>query len=410
MKYGLIGEKLGHSLSQPIHDAIGLYEYRLCPLPKEDLEDFLIRRDFLGINVTIPYKKDVIPFCKKLSEEAFLCGAVNTIVNRDGELFGANTDFLGLKALIQKADVSIEGKNVLILGTGATSGTALALCRSMGAKKVERVSRSGKDGSIDYQSAQKRSDTQVIVNTTPCGMYPNMGKSPIDLAPFPLLEGVVDAVYNPLQTQLVLDAKKRGIKALGGLYMLVAQAVFSAVIWTQREDLTEKIDPIYEDLIKKTQNVVLIGMPGAGKTTLGQALAKALGKTFFDSDDEIVKSAGLLIPEIFAKEGEEGFRNREEEAILSLSGKQGAVIATGGGAILRDSNVDHLKGNGRLVFLDAPLDSLLSTSSRPLSSTPADLKRRYEERYDLYRAVCDFCIPVTRSVEDNLGKIQKEIV
>ncbi len=410
MKYGLIGETLGHSMSVPIHTRLGLYEYCLCPLKQEELDLFLRRRDFSGINVTIPYKKAVIPYCTKLSREAELCGAVNTIVHRDGELFGYNTDFLGLKALTEKLGVDVREKNVLILGSGGTAGTARALCRHLGASRIDMVSRSGKDGCISYEAAIQKTDTQVIFNTTPCGMFPNMGKSPIDLAYFPRLFAVLDAVYNPLQSQLVLDAKKRGIKAMGGLYMLVSQAIFSAVIWTGRQDLTEQIDPIYEAMFKTMQNIVLVGMPGVGKTTLGKKLAEKLGKTFFDSDEEIVKQAGISIPEIFARDGEKGFRDLEEEVISALSAKQNALLATGGGAVLRQANVDHLKGNGILIFLDAPPETLLATSNRPLSSTPAALHQRYEERYDRYCSVCDIHVSVTRDVEENLAKIWEKII
>ncbi len=409
MKYGCIGEKLGHSFSAVIHSQIGLYEYVLSPLAKEELHSFMEKRDFLGINVTIPYKKDVIPYLSEISDGARLCGAVNTVVNRDGVLYGFNTDFSGMKSLLQKGGIDVEGKKVLILGTGGTSGTALALCRSLGAERVERVSRTGKDGCLTYGELKHRKDTQVIINTTPCGMFPNMGSSPVSLDLFSLLEGVADAVYNPLNSQLILDAKKRSLPAIGGLYMLVAQAVFAAQIFTGREELISRIDPIYTSLLREKENLVLVGMPGVGKSTLGKELARRLGKEFVDSDPEIEKEAGMTIPEIFALEGEEGFRNRESRVIRSLSERQGLVIATGGGAILRRENVDLLSGNGTVIFLDAPLSALVATSTRPLSSNPQDLKKRYEERYDLYRKAAHIHIPVSRNVEENLKAIQKEL-
>lgn len=409
MKYGLLGEKLGHSFSAIIHARLGLYEYELCPVEKEDFPLFMERRAFSGINVTIPYKKDVIAYCKEISPEAALCGAVNTIVNRNGELFGFNTDILGLQALMEKVGVSLSGKNVLILGSGGTSGTALSLCQKMGAGRVQRVSRTGKGESLTYKEALACRDTQVIINTTPCGMYPQIDASPIDLDAFPRLEAVVDAVYNPLNSQFVLEGKKRGIPSVGGLFMLVAQAVYAAGIFTGTKDLEARIDSIYEELLKEKQNVVLIGMPGSGKSTIGRALAERLGKEFVDSDEQIVKAAGVSIPEIFAKEGETAFRDRESQVIGELSIRQGAVIATGGGAVLREKNLALLRGNGVLVFLDAPLESLRATADRPLSSDFAALKQRYEERYEIYCRAANYRIPVSRNVEENVSAMIKEL-
>jgi len=410
MKCGCIGEKLGHSFSKVIHEKLGLYEYELWPLEKKALSDFMTRCEFDGINVTIPYKKDVIPYLKEMSEEARLCGAVNTVVNRAGELFGFNTDFLGMRAMLEKGGIELCGKNVLILGTGGTSSTALKLAESLGAKRVERVSRSGKNGALTYEEALQRKDTEILLNTTPCGMFPNMGTSPVDLDQFPQLSGVADAVYNPLKSQLVLDAETRGIPAVGGLYMLVSQGVFAAQIFTGREDLSDRIEPIFTQIEKEKQNLVLIGMPGCGKSTLGKELASRLGKEFTDSDEEIVRLAGKPISEIFRTDGEEAFRDLESEVIRSLSERQGAVIATGGGAVLRKRNVEYLKGNGILLFLDAPPETLLSTPARPLSSNQEALMQRYRERYHLYCAASDRHIPVSRSVEDNLLAIQKELL
>ncbi len=409
MKYGLLGEKLGHSFSALIHARLGLYQYQLYPVAKEDFSLFMERRDFSGINVTIPYKKDVIAYLKEISPEASVCGAVNTIVNRNGELFGFNTDILGLQALLNKTGVSLSGKNVLILGSGGTSGTALALCQKLGARSAERLSRTGKEGSLTYREAATRGDTQVIINTTPCGMYPQIDACPISLSSFPHLEAVADAVYNPLKSQLVVEGEKRGVPSVGGLFMLVAQAVYAAGIFTERKDLEDRICPIYEELLKEKQNIVLIGMPGSGKSTIGRALAKRLGKEFVDSDEQIVKMAEESIPEIFAKEGEASFRDRESRAIRELSARQGVVIATGGGAVLREKNLDLLRQNGILVFLDAPLESLRATADRPLSSDFESLKQRYEERYEIYCRAADYRIPVSRNVEENVCAIIKEL-
>lgn len=410
MQYGCIGEKLGHSFSAVIHAEIGLYDYVLRPVSREEFHDFMTKRDFLGINVTIPYKKDVIPYLKELSLAAKLCGAVNTIVNRNGELYGDNTDFLGMQALLQHAGISVKDKHVLILGSGGTSGTALALMQHLGAKTVRRVSRSGKDGLITYEQAHQCKETQILINTTPCGMYPNADVCMVDLSAFPQLEGIADAVYNPLKSRLVLEGEKRGIPATGGLYMLVSQALFAANIFTGNSTVLSRTDEIFETLLRSKQNIVLTGMPGSGKSTLGKALATQLGKTFFDTDDEIVKTAGKPIPEIFRDEGETAFRNMETEVIRRISAEQGAVIATGGGVPLKEENMRLLKGNGIVLFLDAPLETLIATPDRPLSSTPEALRQRYEERYPIYLSTADKHIPVTRDVEANLCLLEKELL
>ncbi len=406
MKFGCIGEKLGHSFSVEIHEKLGLYDYTLMPIPREKLHDFMMQREFDGINVTIPYKKDVIPYLKEISYEAQLCGAVNTIVKKDGELYGYNTDFAGMRDLLAMGGIEIEDKKILILGSGGTAGTAKKLCEVLGASRVELVSRGRKDGCITYEEAYARTDTEVIINATPCGMYPNAGSSPVDLSRFPRLCGVADAVYNPEKTALLQEAAALEIPHIGGLYMLVSQALYAAEIFTGREDLIHLAPAIYEAVRREKENIILIGMPGAGKSTLGKALAEQLGREFLDSDAVIEAEAGKTIPEMFRSAGEQAFRDLESGVIRSLSALRGKVIATGGGAILRDENVKHLRSNGTLLFLDAPLETLLPTGDRPLTATAADLKKRYEERYDRYRACADAVIPVTRDVEQNLRKIE----
>lgn len=406
MKFGCIGEKLGHSFSVEIHEKIGLYDYELMPVPREKLHDFMMERDFDGINVTIPYKKDVIPYLKEISYEAKLCGAVNTIVKKDGALYGYNTDFAGMRDLLAMGGIEIENKNVLILGSGGTAGTAQKLCAVLGAARVELVSRGGKDGCISYEEAYTRTDTEVIINATPCGMYPNAGTSPVDLTKFPVLCGVADAVYNPERTALLMQAEKLEIPCIGGLYMLVSQALYAAEIFTGREDLLHLAPAIYEAVRREKENIVLVGMPGAGKSTLGKALAEKTGREFFDSDAVIEAEEGKTIPEIFRQSGEQMFRDIESRVIRSLSALRGKVIATGGGAVLRDENVTNLRSNGTILFLDAPLETLLPTGDRPLTATAEDLKKRYEERYDRYCASADAVIPVTRDVERNLKKIE----
>lgn len=391
MNYGLIGEKLGHSFSKIIHSRLFGYEYELKELSKDDVKDFITARGFSAINVTIPYKETVIPYLDAISDTAREIGAVNTVINRGGRLFGYNTDFHGMKALIKRAKISLEGKNVLILGSGGTSKTALAVAKELGAATVTRVSRSD-SACISYAAAQKRVDTQIIINTTPCGMFPNIGESAIELKSFPKLEGVVDAVYNPIRSKLVCDALSLGIPAEGGLYMLVAQAAAAAELFVGKPVSVEKIEEIYSSILSEKQNIVLIGMPSSGKTTVGKLVAEARGLSFIDTDEEIVRREGREIADIFKSVGEKGFRDIESKVLREVSAVQGAVIATGGGAVLREENVNLLRENGKIYFLDRPLDALMPTEDRPLSSDAEALAKRYNERYQIYCSSCDFRI------------------
>ena len=385
MNYGCIGEKLAHSFSKEIHNRLFDYEYILKELTREELGAFMTQKDFKAINVTIPYKEAVIPYLDFVDETAQRIGAVNTIVNRDGKLYGYNTDFSGMRALIEKNNLSLTGKKVLILGSGGTSKTAYAVAESLGAREIYKVSREGKDGCITYETAQNlHADAEVIINTTPCGMYPKVNVSAVDVADFPQLSAVVDAVYNPLRSRLVCDALNKGVPAVGGLYMLVAQAAFAAQHFTGTPVPGEKIDAIYQELFSLKQNIVLIGMPGSGKTTVGKALAEMLHMTFIDTDEKIVEQAKKPIVEIFAEQGEQAFRDLESQAIFDVSKEQHVVIATGGGAVLRSENVTLLQQNGRIYFLDRPLSAIEATADRPLSSNRAALQQRYKERYDIY--------------------------
>lgn len=410
MKYGLIGEKLSHSFSPEIHRRIGDYPYDLKELTPDEVGDFMRSKDFRAINVTIPYKKAVIPYLDEISENARQIGAVNTVVNRDGRLYGYNTDFEGMKSLILRVTggKALHGK-VLILGTGGTSLTAVAVSKAIGADTVIKVSRSAGDGCITYSEAvANHSDASFIINCTPCGMFPNDSECPISLESFSSLEGVVDAIYNPLRTVFIRNAKKRGISAEGGLYMLVSQAVIAYGHFfgiTPDRDLTERV---YGEIFAEKENIVLIGMPSCGKSTVGKHLCGLLGYGFYDTDAEIMRSSGMQIPEIFEKFGEKHFRDLETEAIRRLSsGISGHVIATGGGAILREENVDLLRANGTLVFLDRPLDMLTATSDRPLSSDIEALKKRFEERYLIYSSVCDLSVPSVDAPERVAEEIAK---
>ncbi len=405
MKYGLIGEKLGHSFSKTVHSKIADYDYELLEIGKEEMDSFFEKRDFNGINVTIPYKQTVIPYLDFISDEAKSIGAVNTVVNKNGKLYGYNTDFFGLKALIEKNNIEISGKTVLILGSGGTSKTANAVCKSMSAKEIYTVSRSGGNGMISYDDA-KKINAEVIINTTPCGMYPKNYETPIDLSTFENLQAVVDVVYNPLKTALVLAAKKRGIKAAGGLYMLYMQAVRAAELFLEKEIKNDA----FNEILGEKQNLVLVGMPSSGKTTLGKILSQELRKEFVDTDEEIIKKAQMPIAEIFERFGEEYFRALETQVIKEVSQRQGLVIATGGGAVLRQENVDALKQNGKVIFIDRPLSKLLVTDDRPLSKTYKHLEQLYNQRYDIYNQVCDVKINADGDINTNLKRIKEGIL
>lgn len=411
MEYGCIGEVLKHSFSAIIHPCLASYKYELKELAPQEIEGFMNAKDFKAINVTIPYKKTVMPYLDFIDPKAQKIGAVNTIVNRDGKLYGYNTDFWGLSLLIEKTGLSLENKKVLILGTGGTSKTAVAVAESMGAKEILRVSRSGKDGAIDYNAAYNlHNDADIIINTTPSGMYPEIGGCPIDINAFKSVEGVIDAVYNPLCSRLVLAAKEKGIKASGGLYMLIAQAAKAVEHFIGKSVDIQKIDNIYAELTKEKQNIVLVGMPSSGKTTVGTVLAENLNKTFIDTDQEIKKIIGMEIGEFFKLKGEAEFRKIESEVAKEVSKLQNAVISTGGGMILNRENIRYLKQNGRVYFLDRPLNLLITTPDRPLSSNVADLERRYNERYELYTSLSDARIDASGTVEENVNKIREDFL
>ena len=410
MHYGCIAQRLGHSFSPEIHAQLGTYRYELCELTPDAVGKFLEKRDFLGINVTIPYKETVIPYLSHIDEQAERIGAVNTVVNRGGRLYGYNTDFYGMQSLIERLGLSLEGKKVAVLGTGGTSRTAVAVAEAMGASEVLRVSRTAKDGALDYETLTRvHRDVAVIINTTPCGMFPNPDAAAVDVGDFPTLLGVVDAVYNPLRPKLVLDAKKRGIAAEGGLYMLVAQAVRASELFLDTTYPQGTVERVYKKLMRQKENVVLIGMPSSGKSTVGKLLAARMGRAFVDTDDLIVQTMGKSIPEIFSEVGESGFRKIESQVIREqVSQKHATVIATGGGAILREENLDALRRNGRLYFLDRPLSDLIPTDDRPLSSTREAVETRYRERYPRYCAAADVRIPVTGDAASVAENIEKE--
>ena len=392
-QYGCIGKKLTHSFSKEIHAKLADYDYELIELTEEEIAPFFDNKDFAAINVTIPYKQTVIPYLDSISPIVQRIGAVNTIVNKDGKLYGYNTDYYGMKALVERVGIDLNGRKVLILGTGGTSKTAQVLAADLGAAEVLTVSRKKTEAYITYEEAVcDHSDAQVIINTTPSGMYPNCEDRPIDLSCFPRLEGLIDAVYNPLRTNLVLDAQERGIKAEGGLYMLVMQAVVAVEHFLNTAIPKETADQVFASIYASKENIVLTGMPGSGKSTVGKLL-ELEGFSFIDTDEEIEKRYGCSICDLIKEKGEPYFRDLETEVIREVSSNSCRIISTGGGAILREENFRYLKRNGRLYFLNAELSRLQATNSRPLSDTVEKLKRLYTERMPIYQKSADVVVP-----------------
>jgi shikimate dehydrogenase len=409
MRYGLLGEKLPHSFSKEIHEKLGRYTYELIEVEKENFAAFAEERDFTAINVTIPYKCDIMPYLATISEQAENIGAVNVVLNKGGTLHGYNTDFAGLRNLILRAGFDLDGKTVLILGYGGTSKTAYAVCRDLGADTIKFVKRKADEKVISYaDAAREYADADYIINTTPCGMYPKAGVAAVDFNNFPNIEAVFDAVYNPLKSKLILDAEKKGIIADGGLYMLVSQAAYAVEKFIDTTVSLEKIEEVFNKIYKNKMNVVLIGMPASGKSSVGKELEKLLSKSFVDSDIVLSENAGKTISEIFSEYGEAYFRELEKDTIKNISSENSHIIATGGGAILNYENIENLKSNGRIYFLDRPLSMLLTTDDRPLSSNRTDLEKRYNERYELYRKYADVIIDGSGSVKEVAKRIEAD--
>ena len=400
MKCGLLGRKLGHSYSPQIHALMADYPYNLFEKEPEDVKDFILHGDFTGINVTIPYKKDVIPYLDELSPMAKRMGAVNTVIRRaDGSLFGHNTDYFGFSSMVERSGITVAGKKVLVLGSGGASNTAVKVLQDLNARVVI-ISRSGEN---NYQNLHLHQDASVIVNTTPVGMYPNTGVSPVDLDRFPHLEGVLDMIYNPARTQLLLDAEQRGLPHENGLWMLVAQAKEAAEYFSGRKMDDSVIEAVYDTLSAQMQNIVLIGMPGCGKSTIAELLAQRLGRTAEDADRKIIQLAGRSIPEIFVEDGEEVFRSLETSA-LEILGKQSClVIATGGGCVTKIRNYRLLHQNSRIFWLKRELN-VLPTDGRPLSQANR-LSDMYAVRKPLYEAFADHIIDNNGTPEETVRAI-----
>jgi len=399
MKCGVLGRKLGHSYSPQIHKHLGDYDYRIFEKEPEELADFLKNGDYTGINVTIPYKKDVIPHLDAVSPTVQKLGAVNIIVRRNGKLIGHNSDHFGFRSMVEKSGLSPAGKKCLVLGSGGASVTVQSVLRDLGAEVIV-ISRSGEN---NYDNLHLHADASILVNTTPLGMYPHTGEAAVDLTRFPRLEGVLDIVYNPARTQIMLDAEKLGIPSMNGLWMLVAQAKEAAEWFAGSPIPDEKIGEIYGILRLQMENIILIGMPGCGKSTVGQLLAEKYGKAFVDADAKVVELAGKSIPRIFTEDGEEVFRQWETKALEELGKRSGLVIATGGGCVTKERNYPLLHQNGTILWLKRDLDRL-PTDGRPLSQA-GNLAQMYETRRPLYEAFADHGIDNNGSIADTLLSI-----
>lgn len=400
LRCGLLGGRLGHSYSPAIHHELGDYEYRLYEKTPEELPAFLTGDSFDGLNVTIPYKKTVMPYCAELSETARRVGCVNTIVRRaDGTLYGDNTDVFGFAQMLASTGVSVKGKKALVFGSGGASGTACDVLRRAGAQVV-RISRSGED---NYENLSRHADARILVNTTPLGMYPNNGTSPVELKDFPHCECVLDVVYNPARTALLLQAEALGIPHAGGLEMLVAQAVRSSEQFTGRSIPDVRIAEITRNMAHSMQNIVLIGMPGCGKSTIGALLAARLGRELLDADAAVEAAAGHTIPEIFREGGEAVFRAQETQALRALGARSACVIATGGGCVTRAENYPLLHQNSVIVWLQRDT-ARLPANGRPLSQG-ADLSAMYAARAPLYARFSDHTVDNNGAPEQTVEKI-----
>lgn len=421
-KYYLLGEKLSHSYSAVIHSFFGL-DYSLRELPPEKLSEFVKSRKFDGLNVTIPYKKSIVPLLDEVDGIAEKTGAVNTVLNKNGKLIGYNTDYYGMKYALEAAEITLKGKNVLILGSGGAGIVAEKLAIDEGAASVEIVSRKGK---LNYENIYDREKTQVIINATPVGTFPFADGAACDVSRFKNLEGAFDCVYNPFRSKFVLDAEKIGARACGGLTMLVAQAVYSEKIWgettvgiadktaektadgsAETADCENKIRAALGEVLKRETNISLVGMPGAGKTTVGRILAEKLGMGFCDTDEEIEKIAGESPEKIIEKYGEERFREIETDVAESVSSLRGVVIATGGGTILREKNVEKLRSCGVVIWLGRDLN-LLAQNNRPLSKN-MPISRLFKQREEYYVAASDKKIENDEAAEKTAEKIITEI-
>lgn len=409
MRYGLIGEKLGHSFSKDIHERIADYTFDLIPLSKEEFKEFMEKKEFAAINVTIPYKKDVIPYLDEMDEHAKAIGAVNTIVNQNGKLKGYNTDFTGFLYMVKKHNVHMEGKKVLIIGNGGASAAIQAVVRHEKAGQMVIVDVVTGNGAISYDEMfSSHLDAEIIINTSPIGMYPRIGNAPIDISMFHKCETVMDVIYNPILTRLCFEAQEMDIKRVNGLEMLIAQAKQSVEFFLDKQIDDQIIDDIYQDMLKERCNIVLIGMPSAGKTTIGKMLEERMQKEFIDLDDVIIEKAGKSIPEIFEESGEAGFRAIETEAAIEVSKLNNKIIATGGGTIKHKVNMDYLRQNGITIFIDRDVDKLISSDpNRPLSKSSDALQKMHAERLPLYQKYAAYVAVNNSDIESTVKETEE---
>lgn len=407
MRYGLIGEELGHSFSKVIHERIADYAYDLTPLSKQAFPEFMEKRDFQAINVTIPYKKDVIPYLDEMDDNAKAIGAVNTIVQKDGKLIGHNTDFSGFLYMVRRHNIDMANKKVLVIGNGGASSAIQAVVKHVGASQMIVVDIAPGNGAISYEECfEKHTDAQIVINTSPVGMYPHIGNAPIAIAMFSKCEAVMDIIYNPIQTKLCLEAQELNMTCVNGLEMLIAQAKQAVEFFLDKTIDDAIIDDIYQELLVDTCNIVLIGMPSAGKTTIGKMLAEKMGKQFIDLDEVIVEKAGMSIPEIFAQSGEEGFRAIESDVAKELAKLNNKIIATGGGSVKHKVNMDYLRLNGVTIFIDRDVEKLISSDlNRPLSKSKEALRILYEERLPLYQTYASYIVSNNDVIEDSVREI-----
>ena len=393
--YGLLGGTLGHSFSPQIHNLLASYEYRLFPMPEKDVEPFLKEHNFEGINVTIPYKETVIPFCDTLSDSAKRLKSVNTITVKNGKLHGDNTDYCGFTYMLKKAGIDVKNRKCIVLGSGGSSKTVCAVLHDLGASSVTVISRSGEN---NYDNISLHYDAEIVVNTTPVGMYPKTNVSCIELQSFRNCKGVLDIIYNPAKTKLISDAEKMNIPYSNGLPMLVAQAKKACEIFLDKKINDSEIDRIVKIIERQTKNIILIGMPSCGKSSVGKMIAEILNREFIDTDSEIEKIANKPIPQIFSEDGEEIFRQIETDALSEVSKLSSKVIATGGGIVKLERNHYLLRQNSVVVYLSRDIEKL-STDNRPLSKNIENLKKLYDERIGFYKALCDIEADSNQSVE-----------
>lgn len=404
MLYGLIGRKLEHSYSPAIHRRYGNRAYRLYELEPEELGTFLRRADLGGINVTMPYKRDVLSFCDELSPAVKAIGAANTLVRRKERMIAHNTDLDGFVYMLRRADIQVKGKKVVILGSGGASLSAQAACRELGAGEVAVLSRKGQE---HYADLNRHRDAVIVINATPVGMYPHCPDAPVSLEQFPACEGVADVIYNPRRTGLLMEAEERGIPCCGGLSMLVAQAKAAHELFFDTAVPDDKTEEIIREMARDSVNIVLVGMPGSGKTAVGEQLARLSGRKQIDLDDEIVRAAGCSIPELFASQGESVFRELEHKAAMAAGKESGLVITAGGGVVVREDNYPLLHQNGYICHLTRDLERL-AVEGRPLSADRAALVRLEAERMPLYRRFRDTTVANNRSAEEAAAEIWRD--